>query len=242
MNILICTIMRNTGWFFDQYHAQINSLVKRFGGENNFWLSIYENDSTDDTKEKLSTAEWIGFEGINIVSEDVGTQFFGSVADAKRVQNLAIARNMAMETIFLDEVDYVLFIDADIIYDLSVMKRLMENVREYDIFSPLSRSAKHNSLLADAWAVRLTKDCVNCLEFKENRGLHLSKEIIDVWSTYNGFCFYRAKPLREGHIFHWVNDRKGLDWDCEMAVICERFIANGYNKIAIDTSKTIDWA
>ena len=49
-NILIYTIFRNSEKKLEQYYSQIKTIVETYP-EYNSYRSLYENDSTDNTKE-----------------------------------------------------------------------------------------------------------------------------------------------------------------------------------------------
>jgi hypothetical protein len=70
--ILLYSIVRNIEPKFDQYYQQIKKIAKTFT-EYEFYLSIYENDSTDKTKSKLHTSDWSFLNGVSIVTENINT-------------------------------------------------------------------------------------------------------------------------------------------------------------------------
>jgi len=55
--ILISTIVRNRGKTLHKWHSQIKDLVSK-DKKNKYYLSVYENDSTDDSKDiEVSSSE-----------------------------------------------------------------------------------------------------------------------------------------------------------------------------------------
>jgi len=238
MKILICTIMRNVGNKFENYVNQINSIVNKFP-EHEFHVSIYENDSMDDTKKNLSNVLLNDkFKSASIVCEDIGSMFYGSVSNEDRVRNLSNARNVALSVNPLEFVDFVLWIEPDILLTIDTIKFLLEHGKQCDIISPLSMR-ENGTYIADAWATRLTSNCVNC-ELLIKTGIHVSRQTIPVWSTFNCVCLYNADAFRNGARFGYINERLGI-WDCDTVVVCEEFRKLGYNKIFVDTSHSIRW-
>lgn len=229
--VLISSIFRNSEKSLSRYHQQLKLLVKDIP-EYRFRLSLYENDSIDNTKEIIDSLDWNFLDDISIIKENINTTAYGSVMVEDRVKNLAFARNKTLEAKnFLNESDYVLSIEADITYDSLCIKRLLwfkENFN-VDIISAASffinKSGKKK--LYDQWATRRTAD--------EEIGnlLKSDKEQERYYSTFNCVCLYDAEPLKQGIRFHWYNDRL-KKFDCDTAVICEKFHEKGRHEIYID--------
>jgi len=123
--VLIYSIVRNIESKFDQYHLQIKKIVNSFP-EYDFYFSVYENDSSDKTKQLLYSTDWSFFKGSSVITENLNTEFFGSVKDATRVENLSNARNKAIVAGgFIDQVDYVLMVEGDLRFDIKSVKELL---------------------------------------------------------------------------------------------------------------------
>jgi len=230
--VLLYSIIRNTEAKFDQYYEQIRSIVKTFP-EYEFYLSIYENDSADQTKYLLSKADWSFFGGVSIISENIDTEFYGSVKDPIRVKNLSDARNRAIEAGgFLELVDYILMVEGDLAFSIASVKELL-NFKyikpDFDIVSAVSinRRGRHY----DRWATR-TGPHYNA-EASDLDPEYRRKHYGEYYSTSNGLVLYRAKPFQEGIRHGWVNTVTG-EFDCEMVVLCQNFRAKGYSNIYIN--------
>lgn len=230
--ILIYSIIRNREEWMSKYHAQLKTAVQSCP-EYEFYLSIYENDSTDNTRKELLNKDWSFVKGFSFVSENINTKYFGSVKDAKRVENLSIARNKGLEGGgFLDLVDYVLMVEGDVKYDTISFKRLLDFKKkepDFDIVSTIS--LRKNGTHYDWWATRTSPIFV-----KEKSEIEIDfakKEYGKYYSTSNGLCLYRAKPFQEGIRHHWVNSET-QEFDCEMVVLCQKFHEKGYSNIFID--------
>jgi len=231
-NVLIYSIIRNNASSLDRYYKQIKSFVTELG-DYNFYLSIYENDSNDGTKTKVSQYDWSFLKGFSLTLENVGTELFGSVKDAVRVENLAKARNKGiLGGGFLDIADYVLMVEGDNSYgtkDVEALLKFKNKEPDFDIVSGISLRA--NGTHYDAWATRTTprfKQGVSEVP-KNFRDLNYGK----YYSTSNGLCLYRAKPFKEGVRHGWINSVTKT-FDCEMVVLCQEFHARGYNNIFIN--------
>lgn len=232
--ILIYSILRNTEDFFARYYTQIKMIVQKFE-QYDFYLSIYENDSTDKTKYFLNVADWsfLKPENISIISENINTKFYGSVKDPVRVENLSIARNKAIEAGgFLEKVDYVLMIEGDIKFNIAAVKELLnfKNVENnFDIVSAVS--LRKNRRHYDVWATRTTP--VYNSTGSELDPDYKRKHYGEYYSTSNGLILYRAEPFKKGIRHGWIN-KVTNEFDCEMVVLCQNFREHGYNNIYIN--------
>lgn len=232
--VLIYSIIRNNAKKITQYNNQLKHVVKALP-QFDFYLSIYENDSDDGTKERLMSHDWSFVKGVSIVSENIGTRLFGSTKDEERVHNLAIARNKGIEGGgFIDIVDYVLMVEGDNVYTPESVVNLFkfeEEVPDFDIVSAVS--LRSNNTHYDWWATR-TSAVFN----EKNSELEIDykrKKYGKYYSTSNGLCLYRAKPFQEGVRHHWINTVT-KEADCEMVVLCQNFQAAGYGNIYINYS------
>jgi glycosyltransferase involved in cell wall biosynthesis len=231
-SVLIYSIVRNIENNIDRYHDQLRSIVQQ-SPEYDFYLSIYENDSNDKTKSLLYSKDWSFFQGISIITENINTKFYGSVKDATRVENLAKARNKAIEAGgFLDRVDYVLMVEGDNKFKVDAARHLLtfrDKEPDFDIVS--SVSIRPTGTHYDWWATRTTAI------FNPNKSeldpLYKTKEYGKYYSTSNGLCLYRAKPFQEGIRHGWINNVTN-EFDCEMVVVCQNFHDAGYNNIYIN--------
>ena len=214
-----------------RYHAQLRKAVKALP-EYDFYLAVYENDSEDGTQLELFNKDWSFFKGVAFVSENIDTEYYGSVKDAQRVENLAKARNKAIELGgFLNNVDYVLMIEGDVLYTTDDVKRLLEfknTEPNFDIVSSIS--LRKNGTHYDWWATRTSaKFNPDRSEIEDD---YQNKEYGKYYSTSNGLCLYRAKPFQDGVRHHWIN-KVTKEFDCEMVVLCQNFQNAGYKNIYI---------
>lgn len=229
--ILICSIFRNRGRFIDRWYSQLNAIAEYYKDKYDFTISMYENDSTDDTRQKLISLENRNFKNIYLKVENINTHYYPSVASEDRVRNLANARNSCLDIDYINYLDFekVIFVEPDFLYSIENAVKIISadeiHNKKFDIISGISLS---DNRFYDGWATRITS---------EDRDCHItSEEVVQpFWSTFNGFCSYNAKPFSEGVRFGWFNDRFNT-FDCDTAVICENFRKNNYDQIYIDRS------
>lgn len=227
--ILISTIVRNRAAKLDKYFSQIREFVERLSDRYDFSITIYENDSTDDSKKKLEDADYSLFNNHYIKCEDIGTGYYGSIVNDNRVINYANARNKTFEGVDINEFDYLLIIEPDIHYTFDMMEELItfkSLSEEPDIYSGVLMM---NGVPYDIWGMRRHKH--------EEWGGFMSDPSTDpikeFWSTANGICVYNMEPFKKGLKFSAKNNRLGK-FDCDTAVLCEDFRAMGYNKILVN--------
>ena len=230
--VLIYSIVRNIESKFDQYHLQIKKIVNSFP-EYDFYFSVYENDSSDNTKKLLYSTDWSFFKGSSVITENLNTEFFGSVKDATRVENLSNARNKAIAAgDFINEVDYVLMVEGDLRFDVKSVKELLDfkTIKpDFDVVSAVS--IRKNGTHYDWWATRTGPRYVT--DRSELDPKYKLKHYGEYYSTSNGLVLYRAKPFKEGVRHGWINSVT-KEFDCEMVVLCQNFRAKGYHNIYIN--------
>jgi hypothetical protein len=226
--ILISTIIRNDEDFFINYYNRIVSMVPYFP-EYDFYLSIYENDSTDGTRKLMQNCDYSMFKGVSLISENLGTKFYGSTKEEDRVQNLAKARNKALDGGgFLIDMDYVLVIDADVEFKMPSVKKILDFKNKQPEFSIVSAATLRRDRLYDAWATRDSHlfDPEITDKFENYRKEPFKK----YYSVSSGFCLYKALPFKQGVRWGHIN-LVTQSSDCEMVVICQNFSKMGYNGI-----------
>jgi hypothetical protein len=234
-NVLICSIMRNCEKSIHRYYEQIKTTVLAIP-EINFSISIYENDSIDQTPDILSSLDWSFTEKIHIKSEKIKTQFYGSIKDEDRVKNLSEARNKSIYgSDFLKESDYVLFVESDIVYTPNDVKELIffkdrYKIDNFDIVSAISLHQTNGKLkLYDAWGTRrFAEEEIGKLYSKWDK-----RTFDRYYATFNCLCLYNSVPFKNNIKFHWYNDRL-KKFDNDTMVLCENFHTHGYNDIFIN--------
>jgi hypothetical protein len=217
--ILISTIVRNRAKFLPLWKSQIDSLIN-LNPDITFALSVYENDSIDNTKNILQS---FSFPEYVLTCEDIGTPYFGSVVSDDRVKFMANARNKTFDQYPLDTVDKILIIEVDYLYNPADIRPLL--VSDYDIYSGIST---HDGLgIWDAWSSRLD---ANEEWWQQERPL---SGVIPMYAVGNGLTVLNAEPFKRGVRYSGFNDRLGKG-DCDTSVICEKFHSLGFSKVAMN--------
>ena len=232
-NVFIYSIFRNSEKNLQNYYTQLKSIVAELDDNYDFYLSIYENDSTDNTKKILSSFDFSFVKDFSLTTENIGTTSYKSVVDEQRVKNLSEARTKALSAKdFLQKSQYVLCIESDIHYSTDCIKNLFNfqkthNLQNVDIVSAVSFKKKNT--IYDTWATRRdsTEEWGNLYDDWKN------KSYDRYYSTFNCICLYNADVIKKGGVYGWYNERL-KKFDCDTAVICENFHKLGHHDIFIN--------
>ena len=230
-HILISSIVRNRGDKLPNYFDQILNFVKNLSDEYDFSISIYENDSVDNSKEILKSQDYSLFVESFVKSENIGTAYYDSVPDAQRVINFANARNKTIEDLDLKKYSNILIIEPDIIYSFDSIKEIITKSSAPENTDIYSGVVMMNNVPYDIWAMRR--------DSTEEWGGFFSdfawNPIKEFWSTANGACLYNIQPFLNGLKFSSFNKRLEKH-DCDTVVLCEDFREMGYSNIFINQS------
>lgn len=232
MNVLIVSIVRNEAIHLARWHSQLVALAKGCP-EHQFCLSVFENDSSDESARMLASFDYSPFKAHLIQSAKLNVPYFVGGKHPTRTELLAYCRNKAIYSFeFLKDMDTVLVVEPDVEYSFETAERIVNHEKHYgqrfDVFSGKSVHPGTQSIY-DSWGTRKTKDQTDWRDGDEDGMVGLAP----MWSTFNCLVAYRAQAIREGHTFGGVNPRTNQP-DCDTVVIAERFRAAGYDKIAWD--------
>jgi glycosyltransferase involved in cell wall biosynthesis len=239
-----------------QFLGQIDLFVEQLKDKHTFSLSLYENDSVDNTPDILSKYDTSKFHNAYIACDEIGTKRFGSVVEEERIVNLANARNNAVfaKDMYL-EADYILFLDCDIVYPDDFIPRLLDfesvGLTSPDMYSGVSLTPflqtdfnvpKYVTLdvivgnqnitkwrVYDTWSMRRTPD----EEWGTWKDDAQENPVSKFYGTFNSACLIKAEPFKKGIRYNHYNDRLGK-FDLEHSVLAEKFHAEGYNEIWVN--------
>lgn len=228
MNILICTITRNDGYKLNNYYKQVVEIVKKFP-EHNFYLSLYENDSIDNTREIINKLNFSIFKDYKVVCENLSFPFFNSISNDLRMEVLADCRNQCLfECNFLDKCNYVLMIESDVYYNTLAIEKLFNFLSKYnpDIVSSVSFIDPYKYHHYDWFGTRKTNQC-----FRSNIPFDWkNKEYDEYYATFNLICLYKSEAFKKGACFSGFNNILNI-YDCDTVVVCQKFRELGFDKI-----------
>ena len=228
--ILVASITRDNEKHWDKFVNQLQTSIIPLRNEFNFLFSLYENDSTDRTKQLMEDTDWSFFEEVALTRENLALPKYTGGTDAERVQNLALARNKCLEAGGLfKKADWVLFLDSDVEYTTDIFEKIIRHGGlECDIFSGITLT-KDTQVLYDHWATRYEETQRRAPNYDLQTGLK------EMWVTASGMVLLRAKGFHDGIRFSHINPHDG-ERDCEMAVINLLYRKAGYTRIWADHS------
>lgn len=233
MNILISTITRNDAHKLDNYYEQISNIPKQFK-DHKFYLSIYENDSIDDTVEKLNSYDFSMFEGHKVVCEKLDYPFAESVETEENIKILSECRNKAIfNSGFLDICDRVLVIESDVFFRPRAIRSLLNFNTKHNIDADIVTSMhlwdELSNVLYDTYGTRHTSESKRDYQKKDWK----QKDFDEYWATFNGVAYMKADGFKQGAKYLWFNERFNTV-DCDTTLICEEFRKLGFDKIYMD--------
>ena len=235
MRFLISTIIRNRGIHIPTWCDQLIALSKR-NKQHTFDLYVFENDSTDNTKQVLNLVQKKLKPYFNVLSieiEDCDWPYFGSIKAEERVRYLAKARNRTLdkanELVGLEEYGKVVCIEPDVSFDPAEVSSLLHTPHQIvSGYSVLPSGYGVPNWIYDSWATRINQEDPEYLGPKiSDLPFHLKLS-----STFNCFCVYDAKPFMTGLRFSDINPLTN-QWDCDTTNICFAFTALGCDDICM---------
>lgn len=227
--VIICGITRDNIKRFPL--IQIERTGRLF---NDYRVVVFENDSTDGTKELL--AKWKQDNNrVNVISKDFG------ITKRPSISFLAMARNKYLDYIFYHDFsgfDYVLMIDLDMDswnldglansftyldrYDVIAANGILNDIAMYDAFAFRSEQFPHNHRAPEYWS-KIVKDI--------QKHYCQGSNPIPVYSAFGGMAIYKKKILEPVRYL-------SVDEDCEH-VYLHKTIRNNGGKIVMNPSLTI---
>jgi hypothetical protein len=236
MNILFCSLIRSKEPYLKKWHDNVKG-IKALQPYWNFNVSLYENDSEDNSVELINSFDWKWCDWFKLTSEKRGRKYMMST-ERKRIERLSSYRNMCIWQFGdLDSIDRIIMNDVDCDFNPRDAAEIIEESLKWDVYSFASRDSGTGDELYDRWATRRepSDKWWDDKPYDQN-GNNL------VWTTGNGFVCYNPEPFRRGITFGYANNRfPYIDednslkhHDVENAVVCENFRSIGFNKIGFN--------
>lgn len=240
-SINICCMFRNNELYLKDYFVPKMNLLKKLYPHIDFYFYIYENDSTDNTKQIL-----INFMKINkgnIITEDLGNKSFSRGTSFERIQNICNCRNkhLSMRP-FLG--DWSVFIDSDIEFPNNIIERFICKKLPEDLVGLTCngvdhlkcRVLKNKNHYFDTLAfidiknnsafLKFIKKGPNSCPFTEKEDIKKwdDGKLIKTQSSFGGMAFYKTSIINNSDIKYKV------EYIDKTKYCCEHF---GFNKILL---------
>lgn len=252
-SIIICSIVRNAERGLRKNVPVIRKLCERFA---DYRIVIYENDSTDKTKEILK--EWVEKDDDHVIAlmNDIGAEqtiptvksvvsnpFFSR----RRIEKMASLRNQYMQ--YIDdchlEADYLMVVDLDVaqLNLESILSSFEDDVPEWDAVTaygyslgPMLRRRYHDTYaLTELEKVNQpqTESLIlsNAYRFAN---LLANDEWIPVFSAFGGLAIYRFESIKGLRYQVLDNDDPRVEVHCEHFSIYKQMTERGTSRIYIN--------
>lgn len=207
MNISVYGLWRDSSKYMDNTLLSLDRLSKIPNTKFSFYF--YENDSIDDTRQKL--LEWCGTnENKTFIYDDLGSPKFNSTPDVERLILLSFYRNKFNSFFSKDTSDYSLLLDTDIIFDNSHFELLLNSIKSLNAAAVVANTRNNVPDLM----LGQTRDSfydVFCLRDKFfNKGLYFTdcplvlledrkawenNEPVEILSGFSGFFLAKTELL-----------------------------------------------
>jgi len=215
---IICGLMKNTSLYFELFKEKINQMYK-LKNLKLLKIIIYENDSKDNTLQKLQN--WNN-EDLIIISEK-------NINKGGRIKNIAYCRNKLLEYIKNNNYNpnYLIMIDTDdVLYYFNplILNNIPKIKREWSMLGG------NSYIYYDLFALRMGKkynDNLNYLKVNKKEKLEkyffkipISSKLIKVESCFNGIGIYKYNCIK--NLYYKGNKRL-----CEHVFLNKMIIKNG---------------
>lgn len=234
----ICLIARDSEVMLKNTLSLLDADCGKLTEKYQFFLSMYENDSMDDTVDIMSEYPLKNIKSV-VTSELTNNEKFGSVVSKERIELMARCRTRCVDALYEQvggDLDLILWLDVDYTWTNDAIEKLLDAVDEdganiADVASAYSLHAdiqRPHMELYDKWATRYQKD---------HSWWHCSPhtfmpEAVPVYSTFNGLCAYKAGPFNEGLRFS-AESESLPKLDVEHVSICEGFQKAGLGRVML---------
>jgi hypothetical protein len=234
LSVVLCGLCRDVRHFLPRSAARVERLGEMF---RDYRVLMFENDSTDATREFLSDWQAINSR-VDVLSESLGAVDFPQVRSLDRAAWMAQCRNRCRERIVAEyaDSDYVIVLDTDLpggwSYD-GVAHTFgdldWDFVGSYGLVQRLDRSSDQPFSHYDVWAFRPARGTearklVNHNELRLQRG----DPLLPVESCFGGLGAYRLACLR-------ACEYGGTD--CEHVVFHNRIRDAGFSRLFLNPSQ-----
>lgn len=161
MNIAVCSMFRDSqvwcGQEINQVDRYFRQLMKQTCGFKNITVVGMEGNSVDNTMEKLQ--EYVDmFPNVHIYNQTNEYDTVASIENDNRLKGLSRVGDMLISKVLqIEDLDYVLWIESDLIFDISLIKDLLFAASHYTqrdcIIAPMIYLDK-KGIFYDTWGFR----------------------------------------------------------------------------------------
>lgn len=254
--IIICGILRNAEKGLQRNIPVVDELCRNF---KDFRIVIYENDSTDKTKEILTAWHNSNPNKIHVILEDTKTKetVFGAKEVRKdpfvRTQKLGECRNRYLSYVEEHnwEADYLMVIDLDVAHiDVKAILTSFDTNVIWDAVAAFgySLSPKLKKRYHDTFALTEYGDENNpqthekIVKLADKYGkLKPTDEWIRVYAAFCGIAIYKFEALKGFRYVTYPNEDPIVKCHCEHFSVGKYMAERGYDKFYINPAMVLKY-
>lgn len=249
--IIICSIVRNAERGLKANIPVVNELCSSF---KDYRVVVYENDSTDGTKNLLRQWALCDKKRINVLLNDTeASNTIPSKSDVscnpffskRRIEKMARLRNFYME--YVDEkgwmADYMMIVDLDVahLFAEPVISTLKVN-KDWDVVTAFgySFSPRLSKRYHDGYALTMVGDenkPQTEAEIYSMPGilgkLKVDDDWLKVYSAFGGLAIYKFEAIKGLRYEALPNEDSRVEVHCEHFSLCKQIHKRGYDNIYI---------
>ena len=257
--IIICSIVKNAERGLKVNIPVINELCSRF---KDFRIVVYENDSTDQTKDLLRRWALCDKERIHVLLNDTGaSSTIPSKSDVscnpffskRRIEKMTRLRNFYME--YVDEkgwaADYFMVVDLDVarLFVEPVISTLKAN-KDWDVVTAFgySRSPRLSKRYHDGYALTMVGDENNPQTEEKIYSmpgilgkLKPDDDWLKVYSAFGGLAVYKFEAVKGLRYKVLPNNDPRVEVRCEHFSLCKQIHERGYDNVYIVPSMVLKY-
>lgn len=259
-SIVICSIVRDAERGLQRNIPVIKELCKHFG---HYKVVVYENDSTDRTKELLQA--WMDEDTENVfcqMSDGLSAPTIPSASSVscnpffsrKRIAKMVFLRNQYLEFIEQRQLkaDYLMVVDLDVaqLYLDGILSSFAPITPEWDAItafgystSPKLKRRYHDTYALTEWGDEnnpQTEQKIKLLADKYGI-LAVHDEWLRVFSAFGGLAIYRFKVIRGLRYQVLTNDDSRVEVRCEHYSLYKQMTEQGFNRFFINPGMVLKY-
>lgn len=257
--IIICSIVRNAEKGLIRNIPIINELCESF---KDYRIIVYENDSTDKTKEILRKWNSENPDKIHISIND--TDATPTIPSSKtteanpffcrqRIEKMARLRNKYMDYVNRQawKADYLMVVDLDVaqLYLQGILSSFHSSVNWDAVTafgystSPKLKRRYHDTYALTVWGDENEAQTESKIKLWADRLGNLKKtdEWIKIYSAFGGLAIYKFEAINKLRYKVLPNRDTRVEVKCEHFSIYKQMIENGYDKFYINPAMSLKY-
>ena len=256
--IIVCSIVRNAARGLKRNIPIIETICASF---KDYKIFVYENDSTDNTKELLIKWKNTFPSKIEIITENIdptstvphNVKSVNPFYSKARISKMVSCRNQYMEMIEKKkwDADYLMVVDLDVaqLYIQAILTSFSSNI-EWDAvtafgysLSPKLKRRYHDTYALTEYKDENTAQTETKIKYLAEKYGNLTEkdDWIRVFSAFGGLAIYKYDAVKGLKYQLLSNDDDRVEVKCEHYSIYKQMAEAGYNKVYINPAMCLKY-